>query len=76
MQEPFDNIHKVWALKTIIDHATVKCQTLHKDQQYDSIAELMNIVSDAANKISPIRWTDHDGLAHGVVIYIKSIDTL
>lgn len=79
MQEPFDNIQRLWALKTIIESATAKYQGICKNADSDSqksISQLMNIVSDAANKISHMRWTDNDALYYGVMVYTNAINNL
>lgn len=79
MQEPFDNIQRVWALKTIIESATAKSQEICKNADSNSqksISQLMNIVSDATNKISHMRWTDNDALNYGIMVYTNAIDNL
>jgi hypothetical protein len=79
MQEPFDNIQRVWALKSIVECAHIKYQKICKYNDCEStqsISELMNIVSDATNKISRMRWVDQDSLHHGVAIYVDAIDNL
>jgi hypothetical protein len=79
MLEPFDNIHSLWALKEIINAATNKCKILcEKDDilSKQSMLTLMLIVSDATEKILHMRWTDTQGLMHGVKIYSQAIENL
>jgi hypothetical protein len=76
MQKTFDNIHKVWALQTIVELATAKSQELGKKNDVDSMLELMLIVSDATKKISNMKWTDSQGLHCGVRIYSRAINNL
>lgn len=79
MQEPFDNIQKLWALKDIIDSATVKYQEIAADENSiskESIDCLINTISDSANKIIHMRWTDQNGLQIGTDTYIKIINNL
>lgn len=79
VQEPFDNMHKVWTLKNIIAEATIKSQELSKKNDAESrqsMLELMTIVADATEKISNMRWTDSAGLINGTIIYLQAIKNL
>jgi hypothetical protein len=79
MQEQFDNIQKLWALKSIVDVAVTKYHKICEGENQDSekkVSELIKIVSDATNKLSHMRWTDNYGLYCGVRIYTTAINNL
>ena len=74
-----DNIHKVWAIKSIVELAAAKSQEISKKNDANcnqSLLELMTIVSDATEKVSNLRWTDVNGLQHGVRIYSRAINNI
>ena len=79
MLEPFKNIQGHWALKEIINVANDKCKKLcEKDDilSKQSILTLMSIVLEANEKILNMRWTDYEGLMHGVKTYSQAIKNL
>jgi hypothetical protein len=79
MPEPFRDIHRLWALKEIVLAATDKCKILCEKDDIVSkqlMLTLMLIVSEATEKILHLRWTDAEGLQHGVKIYSQAIENL
>ena len=79
MQENFDNIERLWAIKTIVEEAAGKCYELcynHDTVSSQTIMDLMTIILDSTTKASDIEWTDSTGLHHGVNIYVQSIKNL
>ena len=79
MLEPLRDIHRIWALKEIVLVATDKCKILcekHDHLSKQSMLTLMLIVLEATEKILHLRWTDTEGLHHGVKIYSQAIENL
>jgi hypothetical protein len=82
MLESLKNKQDQWdqsALREIINVANDKCKKLcEKDNipSNQSMLTLMSIVAEAAEKIRHMRWTDYDGLMHGVKIYSQAIKNL
>jgi hypothetical protein len=68
-----NNDYKRWALEAIIASAHKKSQVLSEEQ---SLRELIEIIADATQKLSNIRWTDHQGMYYGTKIYLQAIENL
>jgi len=79
MQENFDHISKLWAIKTIVDAANNKYTELCSNNACVSGSEVlavMRLVADATAKVLHMRWTNTDGLYHGVRIYKQAIKNI
>lgn len=78
-QENFDNIERLWSIKTIVEEAAKKCHELCHDRDTVSsqaVMDLMTILLDSTTKATDIQWTDANGLHNGVKIYLQSIKNL
>ena len=78
-QENFDNIERLWAIKSIVEEAAKKCHELCHDRDTVSsqtVMDLMTIVLDSTTKATHMQWTDSAGLTYGTEIYIQSIKNL
>ena len=78
MQDNFENLHKLWAVKTLITAAHNRYTELCANNASVSGSEVlsvMQLVADATEKILHMRWTNADGLNHGLRIYEQLVKT-
>jgi len=78
-QENFDNMDRLWAVKSIINEAEKKCHELCRDHDMipsQTVMDIMTILSDSANKATHIQWTDAAGWHYGIQVYAQSIKNL
>lgn len=78
MQENFQNLHKLWAVKSIVAAAHNKYTELCTNNASVSASEVLaviQLVTDATEKILHMRWTNEAGLQHGLQIYEQLIKT-
>jgi hypothetical protein len=78
-QENFDNMQRVWVIKTIVEEAAKKCHELCHDRDVvpsQTVMDLMTIVLDSTTKATHIQWTDSAGLKYGMDMYLQSIKNL
>lgn len=78
MQENLENLHKLWAVNSIVAAAHNKYTELCANTASVSASEVldvMQLVVDATEKILHMRWTNADGLNHGSRIYRDLIKT-
>lgn len=78
MQENFENLHKLWAVKTIVAAAHNKYTELCANTESVSASEVLaviQLVADATEKILHMRWTNEAGLKDGLKIYEQLIKT-
>jgi hypothetical protein len=75
----YDNIRRLWTVKSIVDEAVIKCQSVCQDNSTVSktfVLDLMHILADASTKASNMRWTDDDGMNFGTAVYVQAIKNL
>lgn len=75
MQE--DKFQRVHVITDLVDCALEKCQSITSDSvSKEFVTDLLELLSDASNKIANMRWTDANGLASGGEIYRQTIQKL
>ena len=75
MQE--DKLQRVYVIKDLIDSALEKSQSIASDSvPKEFVTDLLEILSEASNKISNLRWADSGSFPIGVAVYKQTIKNL